>query len=302
MYTFDDRDGSSLTLRPEATAGIVRSVIEQNLANTDPGPQGLGHGSHVPSRATAEGAPETVPSGGRGGLRPREPHHGRRDHRDGSGVSRTLWAGQVRARHQLRRRRHLPAGLRREPSARCFERTFTASARTVRGARRPIRCRVLDSKAPEEQELIESLPRIADFLSAECRDHFDEVRRQLELLGHTVPGRPPAGARARLLRQDHLRGGLGGARGSERRPRWRAVRRPRQGAGRTGSVWHRIRRRCGAARHAAAREASRKTLRRLPHPSRIPGARSGPPAPASVADGGGAEPDGHRRGAASSRG
>ena len=35
MYTFDDRDGSSLTLRPEATAGIVRSVIENNLMNTD---------------------------------------------------------------------------------------------------------------------------------------------------------------------------------------------------------------------------------------------------------------------------
>ena len=35
MYTFDDRDGSSLTLRPEATAGIVRSVIENNLMATD---------------------------------------------------------------------------------------------------------------------------------------------------------------------------------------------------------------------------------------------------------------------------
>src|SRR3954466_4155799 len=36
MYTFEDRDGGSLTLRPEATAGIVRSVIEHNLMNTDP--------------------------------------------------------------------------------------------------------------------------------------------------------------------------------------------------------------------------------------------------------------------------
>ena len=36
MYTFPDRDGSSLTLRPEATAGIVRSVIEHNLMNADP--------------------------------------------------------------------------------------------------------------------------------------------------------------------------------------------------------------------------------------------------------------------------
>lgn len=32
MYTFPDRNNESLTLRPEATAGLVRSVIEHNLA------------------------------------------------------------------------------------------------------------------------------------------------------------------------------------------------------------------------------------------------------------------------------
>ena len=32
MYTFQDRDGKSLTLRPEGTAGVVRAYIEHNLA------------------------------------------------------------------------------------------------------------------------------------------------------------------------------------------------------------------------------------------------------------------------------
>ncbi|MBW2060762.1 MAG: histidine--tRNA ligase [Deltaproteobacteria bacterium] len=32
MYTFNDRRGESLTLRPEATAGVVRAVIEHSLA------------------------------------------------------------------------------------------------------------------------------------------------------------------------------------------------------------------------------------------------------------------------------
>ena len=32
MYTFQDRDGTSLTLRPEGTAGTVRSYIEHNRA------------------------------------------------------------------------------------------------------------------------------------------------------------------------------------------------------------------------------------------------------------------------------
>ena len=31
MYTFEDRGGRSITLRPEGTAGVMRAVIEQNL-------------------------------------------------------------------------------------------------------------------------------------------------------------------------------------------------------------------------------------------------------------------------------
>ena len=38
MYTFADRDGTSLTLRPEGTAGTVRAFIEHNRA-ADPRPQ-----------------------------------------------------------------------------------------------------------------------------------------------------------------------------------------------------------------------------------------------------------------------
>ncbi|MFM2589089.1 histidine--tRNA ligase [Vibrio sp. TBV020] len=35
MYTFEDRNGDSLTLRPEGTAGCVRSCIENSLINRD---------------------------------------------------------------------------------------------------------------------------------------------------------------------------------------------------------------------------------------------------------------------------
>jgi histidyl-tRNA synthetase len=43
--------------------------------------------------------------------------------------------------------------------------------------------RVLDSKLPEEQSLIETLPRIADHLCAECRQHFSELKDELNLRG-----------------------------------------------------------------------------------------------------------------------
>ncbi|HTS11552.1 MAG TPA: histidine--tRNA ligase [Candidatus Limnocylindrales bacterium] len=41
--------------------------------------------------------------------------------------------------------------------------------------------RVLDSKLPEEQPIIEQLPRIADHLCAECRDHFAKLKEELKL-------------------------------------------------------------------------------------------------------------------------
>ncbi|HLX00019.1 MAG TPA: histidine--tRNA ligase [Candidatus Acidoferrales bacterium] len=43
--------------------------------------------------------------------------------------------------------------------------------------------RVLDSKLPEEQAIIEGLPRISEHLCEDCKEHFAEVRRQLDLRG-----------------------------------------------------------------------------------------------------------------------
>ncbi len=36
MYTFTDRDGSSLTMRPEGTASVVRAFVEHNLIRAEP--------------------------------------------------------------------------------------------------------------------------------------------------------------------------------------------------------------------------------------------------------------------------
>jgi histidyl-tRNA synthetase len=41
--------------------------------------------------------------------------------------------------------------------------------------------RVLDSKLPEEQPIIEKLPRIAEHLCEPCREHYAELKRQLAL-------------------------------------------------------------------------------------------------------------------------
>jgi histidyl-tRNA synthetase len=43
--------------------------------------------------------------------------------------------------------------------------------------------RVLDSKIPEEQPIIETLPRISDHLCSACREHFAELEKQLAMRG-----------------------------------------------------------------------------------------------------------------------
>ena len=43
--------------------------------------------------------------------------------------------------------------------------------------------RVLDSKLPEEQAIIETLPRIADHLCDACREHYAELKQELALRG-----------------------------------------------------------------------------------------------------------------------
>ena len=43
--------------------------------------------------------------------------------------------------------------------------------------------RVLDSKLEHEQAIIEKLPRIAEHLCPDCKTHYDEVKRQLGLRG-----------------------------------------------------------------------------------------------------------------------
>lgn len=41
--------------------------------------------------------------------------------------------------------------------------------------------RVMDSKLPEEQAIIEKLPKISEHLCAECREHYEKLKRELAL-------------------------------------------------------------------------------------------------------------------------
>jgi hypothetical protein len=83
MYTFDDRNGDSLTLRPEGTAGCVRAGDRARSYRWWPAAEALVHRPDVPPRAPAERPLPAVPPDRCRGVQPRWPGHRRRaDHDD----------------------------------------------------------------------------------------------------------------------------------------------------------------------------------------------------------------------------
>lgn len=184
MYTFEDRDEekTSLTLRPEATAGIVRAVIEHNLIQTDPALKVYALGPMFRRERPQKGRYRQfhqVDVEAFGMSNPGvdveviEMAVGFLE-ACGIGEYELLLnsVGDATCRPQYVEK--LQGILRQNLGA------LSADSQR-RTETNPLR--VLDSKAPEDQAVIAALPRLVDHLSPECRDHFDEVRRQLDLLG-----------------------------------------------------------------------------------------------------------------------
>ena len=182
MYTFEDQGGASLTLRPEATAGIVRAVIENNLAANDPAPKFYAVGPMFRRERPQKGRYRQfhqVDVEAFGMSRPSidaEIIEVSLAYLEACGLAdrelvlNSVGDGNCRPAYV----EILRAALRKEAGrlcADCQRRTET----------NPLR--VLDCKVPEDQPIIDALPRISDHLCPECRDHFAEVRRELDLLG-----------------------------------------------------------------------------------------------------------------------
>jgi histidyl-tRNA synthetase len=182
MYTFADRDGGSLTLRPEATAGIVRAVIEHNLLNSDPALKVYAMGPMFRRERPQKGRyrqfyqVDVEALGFTSATVDAETIELAIAYLDACGVRQhELVLNSVGDRHCR------PAYVQRLREAlREVAATLCADCQR-RADTNPLR--VLDCKVPGDQATIDTLPRITDHLCAACAEHFAEVCRQLELLG-----------------------------------------------------------------------------------------------------------------------
>lgn len=182
MFTFLDRGARSLTLRPELTAGAVRAYLEHNL----PGEGPLSKLSYLGPAFRQE-----RPQAGRYqqftqyGVECFGSRHPGLDAEvidlalafvQAAGLTATtlllnsIGCPSCRPRH----REALLAAL----GARRAELCPTCRARMDRN---PLR--VLDCKVPSCREALADAPSMAEYLCADCADHFAAVQRHLEALG-----------------------------------------------------------------------------------------------------------------------
>ena len=182
MYTFPDRDGTSLTLRPEGTAGTVRAFIEHNRA-ADPLPQKY---FYIGPMFRHE-----RPQAGR----LRQFHQfgveffGTADPRADIEVIALLWrllSDLVLPDLTLEINSLGSSGDRAAYKPILLSFLSQQESRLCANCRRRMETnplRVLDCKVPDCRAATESAPKLTDHLSPDARMHFDQVLAGLVAIG-----------------------------------------------------------------------------------------------------------------------
>jgi len=183
MYTFEDRDESMISLRPEATASVCRAYIEHNMQQL-PQPVKLYYMGPM--------------------FRRERPQKGRYRQfyqigaevlggNDSPGIDAEVIDMVMTFLDKLELQ-----GLELDINSIGCRECRAKYVEVLRGELLKVKdklgpdsqrrietnpLRVLDSKLESEQGIIATLPRMAAHLCADCAEHFAEVKRQLELRG-----------------------------------------------------------------------------------------------------------------------
>ncbi len=180
MYTFPDKGGRSLTLRPESTAGVMRAVIEHRL-----------YAGQLPVKLWYAGP----------NFRYERPQSGRYRHFtqvgvEAIGVDDPMLDAEVVA---LAVEGYRALGLREfrllltslgdpacRPQYRAVLQAFLAGLDLDEDTRRRAELnplRVLDDKRPEVQAQLAEVPTMVAHLCRPCAEHYDAVRARLADIG-----------------------------------------------------------------------------------------------------------------------
>ena len=181
MYTFDDKGGRSITLRPELTAGVIRSAIEKGLVN-----------GALPQKLCYIG----------GCYRYEKPQAGRLREFHQFGVECVGAAAPNADAEVISLAKSVldNIGIKnisleinsigcpecRKEYHKALKEYFSANAENLcdtckdRLDRNPMR--ILDCKSPVCKKIAENAPVGIAFLCEDCRDHFEKVKANLEAM------------------------------------------------------------------------------------------------------------------------
>ncbi len=182
MYTFDDKGGRSITLRPELTAGVIRSAIEKGLVN-----------GALPSKVCYIG----------GCYRYEKPQAGRLREFHQFGVE-CMGAAEPSADAEviaLARQVLMSVGIEkisleinsigcpecRKAYHKALKEYFSQNLEELCGTckdrleRNPMR--ILDCKSPVCSEIAAKAPVVLDYLCEDCHEHFEGVKAHLDAQG-----------------------------------------------------------------------------------------------------------------------
>ena len=177
MYSFADRDGDSLTLRPEQTASCVRAGIENGFIHL--GVHRLWYmGPMFRHERPQKGRFRQFHQLGGEIFGPPGPEA------DAEIILLTARLWRRLGLHDLRLELNSlgTPGSRRAYRSRLAEYLLDRRADLDDDSRRRAQTnplRVLDSKNPDMQEVIDAAPKLMDSLDPESSDHFDEMRGML---------------------------------------------------------------------------------------------------------------------------
>ena len=189
MYTFEDRDGSSITLRPENTAPVIRAYIEHRL-DQRPGVQKLYYiGPMFRRERPQKGRYRQFYQIGAEAIGSESPMIDAEvielvvEILKGVGLNGFKLLINSVGDHNCRPQyvERLKAELKDKAAGMCGDCQRRAQTNPLR---------VLDCKVEADQPIIDALPSIVDFLCAPCRAHFEAVKGYLDDRGIAYEIRP----------------------------------------------------------------------------------------------------------------
>ena len=187
MYTFEDRGGRSITLRPEGTAGVMRAVIESNLDRGQLPVKVWYSGQFFRAERPQAGRYRQFYQVGIEAIGVDDPaldaeviaiadqgfkNLGLKDYRL---EITSLGDNESRAAHRIDLVKYIKS-------------LSLDEATTARAALNPLR--LFDDKRAEVIEVMSKAPLLLDYLSDYSRDHFMKVQKYLTALGVTFTINP----------------------------------------------------------------------------------------------------------------